>query len=331
MTMQLRVYRDEDFDAVVALWNACEILKPHHEPRRELALVQQASNAELFLRMDGERLVGSVLVGHDGHRAWMYRVAVDPGRRGRGHGRTLVALAEDWALARGLPKLMLMIRGGNEAVAGFYENLGYRREPRLVLSKSFTPDASPTANAHIDVVVTYLEMIEAPGRPSVPPPAGVNLALLRVGEPSVAFYRFLYAQVGDPWIWWERKLMDDAKLEAIIRDPNVELYVPYVGGSPAGYVEIDRRAAPEANLAYIGLIPRYIGVGLGWYLLNWALDVAWTGGTRRVTVDTCTLDHPRALQNYQRAGFQPYGQERKSIIDPRLAGRTPMQFEPRLP
>jgi GNAT superfamily N-acetyltransferase len=260
----------------------------------------------------------------------MYRVAVDPSRRGRGYGSALVAQAEDWALARSVQKLMLLVRGGNEAVAGFYEKLGYRHEPRLVLSKSFTPEARPTGDAHIDVVVTYLEMTETPGRPSVPPPAGVHLALLRVTEPSVAFYRFLYAQVGDPWLWWERKLLDDPKLEAIIRDPNVELYVPYVRGSPAGYVEIDRRAAPETNLAYFGLMPDYIGLGLGWYLLNWAIDAAWTGGTRRLTVDTCTLDHPRALQTYQRAGFQPYRQERKSIVDPRLAGRTPMQFEPRL-
>jgi len=78
-------------------------------------------------------------------------------------------------------------------------------------------------------------------------------------------------------------------------------------------------------------MPGYIGRGLGWYLLNWAIDIAWDSSPQRLIVDTCTLDHVRALQTYQRAGFRPYRQLRKSIVDPRLTGKTPMHFEPRLP
>jgi ribosomal protein S18 acetylase RimI-like enzyme len=331
VTLAFRVCRDEDVAAVIALWNACGILRPHHDPAREVAFAREVPNSELFLAFAEDRLVGSVLVGHDGHRAWMYRLAVDSSLQRRGYGRALVTQAEAWAIARRLPKLMLLIREDNGMATSFYERLGYRQEPRLVMSKSFDATQKPAAEAHIDVVITYLEMTAPPQRPSLPAPAGEKLALLRVDEPGIAFYRFLYDQVGDPWFWYERKHMADGELQAILHDPKVELYVPYVAGSPAGYVEIDRRPAPEVSLAYFGLMPGYIGRGLGWYLLNWAIDTAWSSGPQRLIVDTCTLDHSRALQAYQRAGFRPYRQERKSIVDPRLTGKTPMHFEPRLP
>ena len=94
MSLAIRAYRDGDLAAAVALWESCGILKPHHDPARELPFVDEAPNAELFLGFEGERLAGSVLIGHDGHRAWMYRLAVDPGMRGHGYGRALVAHAE---------------------------------------------------------------------------------------------------------------------------------------------------------------------------------------------------------------------------------------------
>ncbi|HEX4573163.1 MAG TPA: GNAT family acetyltransferase [Dongiaceae bacterium] len=331
MTLTLRGYRDEDFAAVVDLWTACHLLKPHHDPKREVAFVHGATNAELFLAFEGERLAGSIQVGHDAHRAWMYRLGVAEDLRRRGIGRALVARAESWALARGLPKLMLLIRDGNEAVAEVYRRLGYVQEPRLVMSKSFKPQDRPGPDAMIDVVITYLEMTAVPTRPTVPAPADIRLALLRAEAPGTAFYRFLYEQVGDPWFWYERKHLSDAELAKIIGDPAVEIYVPYVTGVPAGYVEIDRRSGSEVKFAYFGLIPAYIGRGLGWYFLNWAIDTAWTGGTERLVVDTCTLDHPKALQTYQRAGFTPFRQEHRQIVDPRFTGKTPKHLEPRLP
>ena len=331
MTGMIRAYREDDAESVLALWMACGLLKPHHRPQRELSFVHTATNAELFLAFDGDRLAGTVQVGHDGHRAWMYRLGVEPSMRERGIGRALVAHAESWALARGLPKLMLLVREGNEVATEFYERFAYAREPRLVMSKSFRPEDRPGTNAMIDVVITYLEMTEAPTRPTVPMPSGLKLALFRAEAPNVAFYRFLYDQVGDPWFWYERKHWPDEKLAAVLADPKVELYVPYVAGAPGGYVEIDRRPAPDVNFAYFGLMPGYIGRGLGWYLLNWAIDAAWASGPRRITVDTCTLDHPKALQTYQRAGFKPYRQEHRQILDPRLTGKTPMRYEPLLP
>ena len=333
MTPTILACRDEDVPAVIALWKACGLLRPHHDPAREIAFLREVPDGELFLAFDDERLLGSVMVGHDGHRAWMYRVAVDPGSRGRGIGRALVSQAESWAIARGLPKLMLLIRDGNEKVAAFYERLDYHPEERMVMSKSFAPDAAPATGTNLEVVITYLEMTARPVRPTVPAPAGEKLAVLRVEAPTVPYYRYLYQRVGDPLIWYERKLLSDEELTKIIADPKVEIYVPYVSGEPAGYVEIDRRHAPDVSLNYFGLMPEFIGRGLGWYFLNWAIDMAWTADPEpeRLIVDTCTLDHARALQTYQRAGFRPYKQVRKSIVDPRLTGKVPMHYEPRLP
>ena len=331
MSLDFRVCRDEDRDAVIALWNACDLMKPHHDARRELVFLREATDAELFLGFAEGRLAGSIMVGHDGHRAWMYRVAVDPKNRGADIGRGLVAQAEAWAVARHLPKLMLLIREDNDKVAAFYERLGYRTEERRVMSKSFAPEQLPATDTNLDVVITYLEMTERPTRPTVPAPAGEKLALLRVERPSVAYYRYLYARVGDPIFWYERKLLSDAELKAILDDPKVELYVPYVGGEPAGYVEIDRRPVPDASLNYFGLMPEFTGRGIGWYFVNWAIDMAWESNPQRLIVDTCTLDHARALQTYQRAGFRPYKQLRKSIVDPRLSGLLPVHYEPRLP
>ena len=105
-------------------------------------------------------------------------------------------------------------------------------------------------------------------------------------------------------------MLDDAALQAIIADAAVEIYVLYVGGVPAGYVELDRRPAPDINIAYLGLMPGVVGRGLGRYLVNWAVDAAWRSGPRSVTVDTCTLDHPRALATFRRPASSPCGRSR---------------------
>ena len=78
-------------------------------------------------------------------------------------------------------------------------------------------------------------------------------------------------------------------------------------------------------------INEFIGKGLGKYLLNWAVDQAWSYGPEKLTVDTCTLDHPRAIGEYQRAGFRPVKQVQKRMLDPRLEGYAPMHVIPRLP
>jgi ribosomal protein S18 acetylase RimI-like enzyme len=331
--MKIRAYRDADLPAVAALWDACALNVPYNDPAQDIALARSCPNAALLVGTIGPRLIGTVLTGHDGHRGWMYRLAVDPEYRRQGIGRRLVEQAEDWLAARGLRKLNLMIREDNAAVRAFYARLGYEETPRLVMAKWLDKDAGVEQRRRkIDVVVTYLEMTAAPARrlPAQPPP-DMKLALLRAEAPTLGFYRYLYNTVGEPWFWIDRRLMDDAALAAIIADPLVEIYVLYVGGVPAGYVELDRRAPPVVNIAYLGLMPHAVGHGLGRYLVNWAVDAAWRYAPQKLTVDTCTLDHPRALATYQKAGFVAVRQQAKQIDDPRLSGIISAKFDPRLP
>src|SRR5712692_1520458 len=126
-------------------------------------------------------------------------------------------------------------------------------------------------------VITYLDMHERPrygelGTPRVAAPVGVKLALMRGEACTVSFYRYLYDTVGTPWLWYERRLLDDAALAATIQKPSTEIFVLYAGGVPAGYFELDAAPAQETELCYFGLIPEFIGRRLGPFLLPAAID-----------------------------------------------------------
>lgn len=170
----------------------------------------------------------------------------------------------------------------------------------------------------LDVTIVYLEMWTRPAAEAAAPRADV--AVVRAHSPTVSYYRFLYDQVGGPWLWYERRDMDDGRLARIVQDPAVEVDVLQVGGVPAGYAELDGRVAGEVELAYFGLMPEFIGQGLGAYFLGWAIQRAWELGPRRVWVHTCSLDHPRALGTYLRAGFAEYAREAIRVADPRVSG-----------
>lgn len=159
----------------------------------------------------------------------------------------------------------------------------------------------------MSVLVTYLEMLEPPS--GAPRPAPPGTLVMEAERPTVGFYRYLYNAVGAPWRWYERNRLSDADLAAIVQDPAVAVHVLYHHGTPAGYAEFDRRRPPDVQLAYFGLIPEFIGQGLGGFFLDWAVRAAWQYQPARVWVHTCTLDHPRALHLYERAGFVGYREE----------------------
>lgn len=168
----------------------------------------------------------------------------------------------------------------------------------------------------IETIVTFLEMTRPPGHPEVPAPLK-KLALLRASRPPVSFYRYLYDAVGRPWTWVDRKRLSDEELATIIHDEEVEVYVLYVAGVPAGFAELDLRRRPEIELAYLGLLPDFTGQGLGPHLLDWVIRRAWEYGPSRLWVHTCTLDHRGALPLYQRFGFRPYKRENEQV-DPNV-------------
>src|SRR5215510_10982550 len=183
------------------------------------------------------------------------------------------------------------------------------------------PRAAP-AMTMLDDVITYLEMLARPAGRRVPAPLE-KLALMRAEACTVSFYRYLYDTVGEPWLWFERRLMDDAALAAHIQKPTTEIFALYVGGVPAGFFELDVAAPRETKLCYFGLIPDFIGRRLGPYLLQAAIDQAWSRPIDRFWLHTSTFDHPKALSVYQRAGFVVYDRRRVSFRDPRETGILP--------
>ena len=126
---------DADIPDVIALWQRCDLTRPWNDPAADIALARKGANATVLVGRDGGSLVASVLVGHDGHRGWVYYVAVDPDCRHNGYGRVIMAAAEDWLRARGLEKLQLMVRGDNAEVQTFYQSLGYFEQERVVFAK----------------------------------------------------------------------------------------------------------------------------------------------------------------------------------------------------
>lgn len=321
MTVEFRPIRDEDVDALVDLWERSGLTVPWNDPRRDIVTARATASAGIIVGEDGGAVVASAMVGYDGHRGWLYYVAVDSDRQGTGLGKLLLAEAEGWFRERGVPKAELMVRRSNQRANGFYQSIGWSEEATTVFSRRFD-DAPALGAATVDTVVTTLEMPDRPTRPSPHPPAGLPTALVRARPAGVAFYRWLYEQVGQNSTWLARRLMTDTELLAAIGDPAVEIYVLQVGGVPAGYGEIDRRKGPEAvDLAYFGLLPEFFGRGYGRYLLDTIVDLAWSAGPCAVLrVQTCDLDHPRALSSYQRAGFRPIGQHTATLSDPRLVG-----------
>jgi ribosomal protein S18 acetylase RimI-like enzyme len=126
---------DADVTAVVAMWQACELTRPWNDPASDIAFARKGPNSAVLVGRDGNAIVASVMVGHDGHRGWVYYVAIDPEHRGKGHGREIMNAAEQWLRQRGIEKLMLLVRSDNTKVQAFYEQLGYDAQERVIYAK----------------------------------------------------------------------------------------------------------------------------------------------------------------------------------------------------
>ena len=125
----------DDIPALVALWEACGLTRPWNDPQRDARLAIEGATSTILGLRDGESLIASVMVGFDGHRGWVYYLAVAPERRREGLGRLLMAAAEAWLRDRGAPKLQLMVRTSNEEALGFYEALGLERQEVVTLGR----------------------------------------------------------------------------------------------------------------------------------------------------------------------------------------------------
>jgi GNAT superfamily N-acetyltransferase len=130
---------------------------------------------------------------------------------------------------------------------------------------------------------------------------------------SIELFRFLYREVGKNYHWTDRLLWSDEQVAAYLRQPEVSLWLMKYGDEIAGYFELKRADEGSTEIAYFGLMPKFIGRGLGKYLLTCAAEQAWTDGARRVWLHTCTDDDPAALPNYLKRGFKPFKTERYTV------------------
>jgi GNAT superfamily N-acetyltransferase len=185
------------------------------------------------------------------------------------------------------------------------------------------------APGKIAAVTTYLEMRRAPDR--APSELSSGFQFRSVMNPDPSWYRELFRTVGEAWLWYSRLQLDDEQLTAILQDPRVDVFALEHGGRDQGLLELDRRQSPEIELAYLGLAPGLIGQGLGRFLMDRALQIAWSHHPSRVILHTCNLDHPRALAFYEKAGFVPYKRAIEVANDPRLTGALPRTAAPQIP
>jgi ribosomal protein S18 acetylase RimI-like enzyme len=133
--LTIKTIEDGDITEVIALWQRCGLTRPWNDPAADIALARNGANAAVLTGRDGSDMVASVLVGHDGHRGWVYYVAVDPDHRHKGYGRVIMDAAEDWLRGRGIEKLQLMVRPDNTEVQAFYQSLDYFEQERIIYAK----------------------------------------------------------------------------------------------------------------------------------------------------------------------------------------------------
>jgi GNAT superfamily N-acetyltransferase len=168
------------------------------------------------------------------------------------------------------------------------------------------------ANKSQPAVRTYLELRD----PGELHPARIDdlpVRVERVEECPPSFWRFLYSEVGRRYHWVDRLGWTDQDILNYLHDPSVSLWLLTVAGAPAGYFELRRDPEDAFEVAYFGLLKEFTGRGFGAYLLTEAVERAWALGATRVWLHTSTLDHPAALPNYLKRGFQVFRTEEYAV------------------
>lgn len=161
-----------------------------------------------------------------------------------------------------------------------------------------------------DVVLTYLELLRSDFRPRLSKRTDVSFS--HVDPPMPELNRFFYAAIGGQWFWLDRRPWALAEWTSHLANKDrIETWVLSRGGIPVGYVELERKADGAVEIDYLGLLPQFIGDGLGAHLLTRACERAFAMGATKVLLNTCDLDHPKALANYQARGFKPLRTEIK--------------------
>jgi ribosomal protein S18 acetylase RimI-like enzyme len=131
----IRSYQASDESAVIELWHRCNLVVPQNEPKKDIEMKRKVQPDLFFVGTIGNRIVATVMAGYDGHRGWIYYLAVDPDCQRQQIGRRIMEKAESALKNRGCPKINLQVRTSNQAVISFYERLGFSNDDVIGLGK----------------------------------------------------------------------------------------------------------------------------------------------------------------------------------------------------
>jgi GNAT superfamily N-acetyltransferase len=164
----------------------------------------------------------------------------------------------------------------------------------------------------VEVTRTYLEMRD-PAHLQAARSDDPNIRIGQVDDCPASFFRHLYVEVGRNYHWIDRLPWTDADIRAHLSQPEISVWLMTDDGVTAGYFELRRCEDDSVEIAYFGLLPGFLGRGLGKHLLTSATEQAWAEGANRVWLHTCTLDDPAAMPNYLKRGFRPFKTEKYSV------------------
>jgi GNAT superfamily N-acetyltransferase len=178
-------------------------------------------------------------------------------------------------------------------------------------------------------IVTFLEMLTPPGQRSARFPSGLRVRT--VDHPPLAWYRDLYRRIGEDWLWFSRAVIADEELARLLGQPGTEIIaLERSDGIAVGLAELHRHR-DEVEIALFGVVPEATGTGAAGFLMDAALDRAWSPDTARVWLHTCSFDHPAAVPFYRRSGFAGFKFAIEVSDDPRLTGHLPESAGPHVP
>ena len=138
--MQIREYREDDRQSIIALWTECGLVVSHNNPDRDIDRKLKVDPDLFLVGIDASGLVATVMGGYDGHRGWINYLAVKPSVQGQAYGRLIMQAVEERIERRGCPKINLQIRTTNKAVQSFYQSLGYSLDEVVGMGKRLEPD-----------------------------------------------------------------------------------------------------------------------------------------------------------------------------------------------
>ena len=170
----------------------------------------------------------------------------------------------------------------------------------------------PRGDGTLPVTITHLELAPSDWTRRGHSP-DIKVDIVRAVAPTAAAYLELYDRVGRPWLWYERRLLGDEKLTALLNRPGHEVHVARHDGALVGYFELYGN-----EIVFFGLTPEYIGRRIGPWLLDRAIERGFARGAASLILNTNTIDHPRALETYRKAGFRIVRSEEKLLQDPRV-------------